>query len=597
VNGNQADNAALEAGAAYVFTRSGATWSQLAYLKASNTGARDFFGASLAISGDTRVVGANNEDSSATGVDGNQSDNSASNAGAAYVFTRSGGAWSQQAYLKASNTESGDCFGTSLAISGDTLVVGAYGEDSSATGVNGAQADNLATGAGAVYVFTRSGAAWSQQAYLKASNTGSGDGFGTSVAISGDRVVVGAYGEDSSATGVNGAQADNSASSAGAAYVFTRSGSDWSQLAYLKASNTEAGDWFGIRADISDDMVVVGAYNECSSATGVNGNQTDNSAGAAGAAFLYRLVELIVSAPVNTDCPAGTTCTMNYSVQNVGSKPASVTLALSGGPGWGETIISPVNPVNIGVGDTQTVGVQISVPAETAVGTTATITLHASNGTKTYSETGGINVLAPPDTAPNSFVSGTPAAGTFGVSYQHTFSADGKPAPTYGVTAGSLPAGLTLDSISGLLSGTPTAAGQSTFTITATNSIGSHANEFKIDIVKGNTTIQVDCSLDKPLYGQPVYFTAEVLPAAPGSITPKGNVQFYVDGVPFGQPIKLSNGTAVSAKLAYLKTGDRPYYAEYLGDDNSFGSSSPIKTVPIPQNKTPFSVWFPMIFK
>ena len=127
----------------------------------------------------------------------------------------------QEAYLKASNTDAGDYFGYSVAISGDTIVVGAIVEDSSATGVNGNQDDNSASDAGAAYVFQRSGSTWSQQAYLKASNTDASDYFGVSVAISGDTIVVGASGEGSSATGVNGNQDDNSASAAGAAYVFS----------------------------------------------------------------------------------------------------------------------------------------------------------------------------------------------------------------------------------------------------------------------------------------------------------------------------------------------------------------------------------------
>jgi hypothetical protein len=220
VNGNQANNSASRAGAAYVFIRNGTTWSQQAYLKASNTGGDDEFGSAVAISGDTVVVGAQGEDSSAIGVNGNQANNSASFAGAAYVFSRSGTTWSQQAYLKASNTDLGDLFGYAVAISGDTAVVGALFEASSATGVNGNQANNSASHAGAAYVFGRSGSTWSQQAYLKASNTGADDGFGSAVAIFGSAVVVGASGEDSPATGVNGNQADNSASDAGAAYVF-----------------------------------------------------------------------------------------------------------------------------------------------------------------------------------------------------------------------------------------------------------------------------------------------------------------------------------------------------------------------------------------
>jgi hypothetical protein len=287
VNGNQADNSAFWAGAAYVFHRSGGIWSQQAYLKASNTQAQDGFGGSVAVNGDTVVVGAFSEDSSTAGVNGNQADNNAQFSGAAYVFVRSGGAWSQQAYLKASNTGALDYFGAAVAVSGDTVVVGASGEASSATGANGNQADNSLFGAGVAYVFVRSGGVWSQQAYLKASNPGLGDDFGSSVALSGDTLVVGARGEDSNATGVNGNQANNSVLASGAAYVFVRSGGVWSQQAYLKASNTQLHDRFGASVAISGDTVVVGATGESSSATGVNGNQADDSTIESGAVYVF----------------------------------------------------------------------------------------------------------------------------------------------------------------------------------------------------------------------------------------------------------------------------------------------------------------------
>src|SRR6185369_603680 len=95
------------------------TISVIAYLKASNTGASDLFGSSVALSADgsTLAVGAYQEASAATGIGGNQTDNSAGSAGAVYVFTRSGTTWSQQAYLKASNTGAGDFFGSSVALS------------------------------------------------------------------------------------------------------------------------------------------------------------------------------------------------------------------------------------------------------------------------------------------------------------------------------------------------------------------------------------------------------------------------------------------------------------------------------------------------
>ena len=134
--------------------------------------------------------------------------------------------WAQQAYIKASNTGAGDVFGHSVALSadGNTLAIGAINEESSVTGVGGAQSDNGAVDSGAVYVFARTGASWAQQAYVKASNTGMGDLFGFAVALSadGNTVAVGARFEDSSSTGVGGNQSDNSAGTSGAVYVLAR---------------------------------------------------------------------------------------------------------------------------------------------------------------------------------------------------------------------------------------------------------------------------------------------------------------------------------------------------------------------------------------
>ena len=293
IGGNQADNSAASAGAVYVFTRSGATWSQSAYLKASNTGANDLFGRSIALStdGSTLAVGANGEDSPATGVGGSQTTNSVFESGAVYVFARSGATWSQEAYVKATNTGADDAFGVSVALSanGSTLAVGAIGEASAATGVGGNQADNTRLGSGAVYVYARSGAAWSPQAYVKASNTDTDDQFGYSVALSADGSIlaVGALAEDGAATGVDGGNS-NSAPDAGAVYAFGRSGAAWSQRGYVKASNTDITDLFGNSVALSADglMLAVGAPNERSAATDVDGNQADNSAPSAGAVYV-----------------------------------------------------------------------------------------------------------------------------------------------------------------------------------------------------------------------------------------------------------------------------------------------------------------------
>jgi hypothetical protein len=333
INGNQNDDGAYSSGAVYVYARSAGSWVQQAYLKASNTGSNDQFGNAVALSADgsTLAVSAVFEDSGATGINGDQADNSVEESGAVYVFTRAGTAWTQQAYIKASNTggrDDGDTFGYAIALSDDgaTLAVGAPSEDGSSTSNNVNQADNSAVGAGAVYVFTRAGATWSQQAYVKsptaranalfgysvalssngdtlaagafdedggkgavhvflrdtvkgawteqarlqASNGERADSFGASVAISddGNTVAAGALDEDSFLTNINrgdqGADDQSTDTSAGAAYVFTRTGNKWSQQAFIKASNTGKEDWFGVRLALSGDgnIVAISAPNE-----------------------------------------------------------------------------------------------------------------------------------------------------------------------------------------------------------------------------------------------------------------------------------------------------------------------------------------------
>jgi hypothetical protein len=287
VDGDQGDDSVFASGAAYVFVRLGATWLQQAYLKAPDPELYDQFGSAVAIAGDTIVVGAKGEDSAATGVDADQSGFDAVESGAAYVYVRDGTTWSLQASLKASNTGAGDRFGKSVAVSGDTLVVGASEESSGAVGVDGDQDDDGLIQAGAAYVFVRQGTTWSQQAYLKASNTGTYDRFGQSVAISGDTLAVGAFGEDSNATGVNGNQTDDTEWDSGAAYVFVRQGTTWSQQAYVKASNADSGDFFGVSVALSGDTLVVGAPDEDSGSPGVDGDQDDDAMSLSGAAYVF----------------------------------------------------------------------------------------------------------------------------------------------------------------------------------------------------------------------------------------------------------------------------------------------------------------------
>ena len=310
------NESAAQAGAAYVFTRSGTVWSQQAYLKASNSGSSDQFGNSVDVSGDAIAIGAPHEDSITTGVNSTP-DNSASNAGAAYVFTRGGTTWTQQAYLKASNTGANDEFGWSVALSSDTMVAGARYEGSNTTGVNSTPNESAAQ-AGAAYVFTRAGTVWSQQAYLKASNTGATDQFGTSVAVAEDTLVIGAPNEDSSTIGVNSSQ-NNSATDAGAAYVFTRIGMTWSQQAYLKASNSGGNDGFGISVAVSGDTVAVGSQSEDSGTTGVNSTPNESTS-QAGAAYVFTGLGPVITSPeIALEQPALTGLTDGVSSIGFGS--------------------------------------------------------------------------------------------------------------------------------------------------------------------------------------------------------------------------------------------------------------------------------------
>jgi hypothetical protein len=218
-------------GSATAFTRSGVSWMQQAQLNGSDGAAQDYFGYAVALSGDTAVIGVYQDD---VGADVDQ--------GSAYVFVRDGRFWKQQQQLIAADGAAGDQFGYAVALNGDTALVGAPYDDV------GGQSDR-----GSVTVFVRTGALWEQQAVLTATLDGTAyDYFGRAVALSddGDTALVGAYGDD---VGANNAQ--------GSAYVFTRSGTIWSQQQKLTAADGAAGDYFGYAVALSDDgdTALVGA--------------------------------------------------------------------------------------------------------------------------------------------------------------------------------------------------------------------------------------------------------------------------------------------------------------------------------------------------
>jgi FG-GAP repeat len=234
--------AGVDAGAAYVYTRSGATWTEQQRLTAPDGGAGHQFGAAVAVSGDTLVVGALYGEG-APGVP----------SGAAYVFVRSGATWSHQQKLAPVGGAPSDWFGFFVAVSGDTAVVGAP-LDSSA-GVY----------AGAVHVFQRSGAVWGAGQELHHPAPGDGDQFGFCVSISGDTLAVGARFDDTAA-----------GADAGSAHVFVRSGPGWALQQALVAADSAAGDWFGWAVAVDGDTAAVGA------------NYDDNAGGEnAGAVYVF----------------------------------------------------------------------------------------------------------------------------------------------------------------------------------------------------------------------------------------------------------------------------------------------------------------------
>jgi hypothetical protein len=210
-------------GAAYVFVRSGTTWSLEQKLTASNATIADRFGYSVAVSGETVVVGAY------------QAGSGANENGAAYVFVRNGTTWTEQQMLQGSDSEESSEFASSVSLSGDTALIGSHGK-----GVGGA-----------AYVFVRSGTTWTERQQLTASDPALGEQFGWSVALSGETALIGAPRDD-----------HPSLFETGAAYVFVRNGSNWTEQQKLTASNPESADYFGQAVALSGNLAIIGAPNK-----------------------------------------------------------------------------------------------------------------------------------------------------------------------------------------------------------------------------------------------------------------------------------------------------------------------------------------------
>lgn len=229
----------VDQGSAYVFTRSGNVWTQQQRIIANDGGAEDYFGNSVAISGDTVVIGAFIDDVAAN-----------ANQGSAYVFTRNGTVWTQQQKLTANDGGAGDLFGTAVAINGDTVVVGA---EQSNVGTNNVQ--------GSAYVFIRSGNTWTQKQKLTANDGAANDHFGCSVAMSSDTIVIGA---EYDRIGVP--------SIIGSVYVFARSGGGWVQQQRLNPIDPAAAQGFGFSVALSGETLVVGILDDNSYTPGSEGS-------------------------------------------------------------------------------------------------------------------------------------------------------------------------------------------------------------------------------------------------------------------------------------------------------------------------------------
>ena len=214
-------------GSVYIFKRTGNIWTQQRKLTASDAADHQQFGSSVAISGDYIIVGANSDDNAGNG------------AGSAYVFTRNGTSWTQQAKFIADDAASEDNFGYRVSISGDYAIVGALGND------------DAGTYSGSAYIFKRNDTSWSQQAKITASDGAELDYFGSSVSISGAYAIVGAYGDD------------DDGNSSGSAYIFSRTGTAWTEQFKLTASDAESdaelGDLFGVSVSIDGNTAIVGA--------------------------------------------------------------------------------------------------------------------------------------------------------------------------------------------------------------------------------------------------------------------------------------------------------------------------------------------------
>jgi hypothetical protein len=515
---------AANAGALFVFTGSGATWTQQgAALAASTPEESDLLGSSIAISGDVLVAGAEGEDQ--TNVD----------SGAAYVFTRSAGVWTERARLRAAAPGENNLFGHSVAVDGGTLVVGEPGRVSNT---------------GGAHVFVGSGASWSLQQFLTPADAAEGDAFGHAVALRGDLALVGAYNEEDSSGPFN----------RGAVYVWRRSGSTWTQPDKFLASDATSGDRFGFGLALTPGAAVVGAPYDA------NGSNVE-----AGSAYVFHLGTPTTTIQIVDPTSAKFGQTISLSAQVSGGTPtgnvefrngASVlaTAALNGSFVAAANITPAVGAYSITanyVGDANHIGSSSAATAVTVSKADTSLALNTTGSPTDYGQT--VTFTAPISvTAPGA---GSPSGNI-------EFRDNGTLIATQPLIAGE--ATLSINSLP-VNSGNP-------HPITATytgsgNYNGSTIGPINHVVNRVQPTMQLNSSLDPSLLGQQLTISAVITGGIPTCF-----VDFEADNLGDGNPAFNIGGAAVSGGTAAITwtppaVGDYAITATCGGDANQFATN------------------------
>jgi len=487
-----------DAGAAYPVTIDPFVATQQAKLIAADAAPSDFLGYDVSVYGNTAVVGA-----------------PFSGGGAAYVFVRSGTTWSQRAKLVGTDVVQGDQFGISVAIWGETIVVGSLNDDNEG-----------GDGAGSAYVFVRSGTTWGQQAKLRADDGQQFAHFGQAVALHADTILVGADSDDHPSAGED----------AGAAYVFVRSGANWSQQTKLTPADPAAHNEFGGSVALWADTAIIGAEARLA----VLSPQSGDTAGSA-YVFVRSGTSWSQQAKLTADIPtAGDQFGFSVAVENDTAlvsahfdddnapDSGSVFVFVRSGTNWSPQakLTSSQPEAFASFGDSVDLEGNVAVVGaafENGVGSRSGAAYFFERSGTTWSQQ---DRVAPADL-------GDPA--NFG----------------YAVA----------------LSGDTAVIGADRQAAAGTDSGAAY-----VFALRARTATTVSSSDGTSVSGQAVTFTATVAPVPPGTGTPTGTVQFAAGGVNIGPPVPLTAGTAQSPTVNWLGVGSHTVTATYLGD-GVFGSS------------------------